>query len=361
MELAAPRTASRYASFLLVSLLLHLSLMPLGLLLLRETALRSRVRQKTNPASITLSLVENEPLQRKSFIPTEPWQPPSHRRTDSPLESDRSTRLRSETAGQNPSPPLPEMRGHPKAGFQYVDIPPTPLLRGQDRSGARGNNEQRAPEKRAAEAQKFTAAQKEKPLSDSLDQDPANRLLEKIAKEEGDPFLAPATPIQRTQETRPDAQKVAEDKTTASSQKRLFLPSSGPSGLPQSAAQRPQYRREMVGGKTAEVGPASPEATESELGRYKAKMYRAIASAWYWLVDQNISLLALGSVRIKFYVAADGSVRDVSVILESGETAVLRSISLQSIRKAFPMEPFSESLRTQVGDGFWEECGFTIY
>ncbi|WP_246189515.1 hypothetical protein [Methylacidimicrobium cyclopophantes] len=118
---------------------------------------------------------------------------------------------------------------------------------------------------------------------------------------------------------------------------------------------------QLTGGRTAEIGPASPASRETELGRYKARMYRAIGSRWYLEVEQNMALLALGAVQVRFYVQSDGTIRNLQIVSEEGRTEVLRTISSDSVRLSAPFEPFSEGMKTQLGGGFWEEITFTIY
>ena len=115
----------------------------------------------------------------------------------------------------------------------------------------------------------------------------------------------------------------------------------------------------MQGG--ARIGPAASIASqESELGRYKAKLYRAIGSRWYLYVDQQKAFLEMGRVRVRFFVRADGQI-DPPQPMDGSSSSILSSLSIRSIADIGAIEPFSDALREQLGAGYWEEVTFTIY
>lgn len=124
------------------------------------------------------------------------------------------------------------------------------------------------------------------------------------------------------------------------------------------SAERRQTR--LPGG--AEIGPTdSFGAEQTDLGRYKQKLYRAIGSRWYIYVEQSRGLVSLGKVRIRFYVRADGVFEKLEVI-QGDRTSQLHVISRRSIMEnSGQLEPFSEKMRQQLGDGYWEEISFTIH
>jgi outer membrane biosynthesis protein TonB len=78
-------------------------------------------------------------------------------------------------------------------------------------------------------------------------------------------------------------------------------------------------------------------------------------------VEQNMTLLQIGEVKVKFFVRANGVIDQIS-ISGSGRTDVLETISRQAVDKASGvMEPFSDNMKAQFGEGFWDEITFTIY
>lgn len=120
-----------------------------------------------------------------------------------------------------------------------------------------------------------------------------------------------------------------------------------------------------VSGGAGMKGLPSPEARDTELGRYKQKMYRAVGSRWYLKVQSSMSFLAIGTVRVKFFVRANGVLENVRIVDDSGasnsSTEMLRTISQQSVVESAPFEPFSETMKQQLGAGYEEEFTFSIY
>ena len=74
-----------------------------------------------------------------------------------------------------------------------------------------------------------------------------------------------------------------------------------------------------------------------------------------------MTLLGVGEVRFKFYVRSNGMIDQITAISQSGQSDVLKSVSLHAIREGLPFEPFSDTMKQQLGDGYWEEITFSIY
>jgi outer membrane biosynthesis protein TonB len=118
-------------------------------------------------------------------------------------------------------------------------------------------------------------------------------------------------------------------------------------------------------GGIAFQGAASVAAKETELGRYMDKLYKFIGSRWYQYVAMDSGLLEIGTVRVKFYVQASGNITDIRVTRGDQHTA-LKAVSLHAITdvnmpQIYQPEPFSPGLKEQLGGGFEDEVGFTIY
>ncbi|CAB4242895.1 conserved protein of unknown function [Methylacidimicrobium sp. AP8] len=341
-----------------------------------------------------------------TFIPTEEWQKSDKVDPRTPLQSERNTALRSEQSGALKDSPLPQMQGNPRASMTYQDQPasrPSPQHPSgpsqptrpspQSRPSQQSSPSQPNPAQKSAEQAKTAT---EKPPTESPRQEE-----KKIVKEEAEapkvadprrpdvfprdiPDAKPLLPFSPEKPKEPDeaasrkqGEKIAEessrpeakrphnqDPNEESRQRPEQKPepeATPPPAPPPSPASMPRHRMQLSGGRTAEIGPASPASRETELGRYKARMYRAIGSRWYLEVEQNMALLALGSVQVRFYVQADGTIRNLQIVSEEGRTEVLRTISNDAVRLSAPFEPFSEGMKTQLGQGFWEEITFTIY
>ncbi|VVM05641.1 hypothetical protein MAMC_00724 [Methylacidimicrobium cyclopophantes] len=395
------KARSRIGGFLIVSLLLHLLLT-----LLFTSGIGSRLFPSAPPPSPPPpSLTMLQMVSPDTFIPTEEWQKSDQVDPRTPLQSERNTALRSERSGPQKDSPIPQMEGHPRASMTYQDqpgsrpSPPRPSGPGQpSRPQPQSTPSPQAARSKPAPAQKETEQAKtapERPREAQKEQE------KKIVKEEAEapkvadprrpdvfprdlPDAKPLLPLSPEKPKKPDetasqkqGEKLAEeasqpeaqrprprDPTEESQQRPEQKPepeAAPPPAPPPSPASVPRHRMQLTGGRTAEIGPASPASRETELGRYKARMYRAIGSRWYLEVEQNMALLALGAVQVRFYVQSDGTIRNLQIVSEEGRTEVLRTISSDSVRLSAPFEPFSEGMKTQLGGGFWEEITFTIY
>ncbi|PTY03599.1 hypothetical protein DB346_06945 [Verrucomicrobia bacterium LW23] len=120
-------------------------------------------------------------------------------------------------------------------------------------------------------------------------------------------------------------------------------------------------RRQSDSAGAGMQGDVAPDVRETDLGRYKAKLYRTVGYRWRLAVAQRESLISISSVRIRFYVRANGVMENVRVVEKSGNATMLELASLEAMMKSMPFEPFSDALRQQLGDGFEDDFTFTIY
>ena len=122
-----------------------------------------------------------------------------------------------------------------------------------------------------------------------------------------------------------------------------------------------QKRANTIQGGAAPGDDSSIGAEESEMGRYKAKVFRAIGSRWYIYVNRDSGLIGLGSVRVKFFIRSDGVITEMQ-ILEGKQLSGLLAVSRRSIGEVSgQLEPFPQSMKDQLGNGYWEEVSFTVY
>lgn len=109
-------------------------------------------------------------------------------------------------------------------------------------------------------------------------------------------------------------------------------------------------------GDTASLG-----VQESEMGRYKAKLYRAIGSRWYIYVRDGAAQVSVGIVKIRFKVSSTGEISDLETS-QGDSFAALQAISRRAILDLRnQLDPFPQSMQEQLGDYYWEEVTFTIY
>jgi TonB family protein len=130
-----------------------------------------------------------------------------------------------------------------------------------------------------------------------------------------------------------------------------------------SPAQPFSFREEKsaLEGGAAPMGDSSVDAKPTPLGKYKGKIYNLIGSQWRFMVAKQASMLNYGTVRIRFVVRSNGSLAEINVLGNSSGSAMLQTISEQSIRMVAPFPSFPPSVREQVGESYPMDVNFTIY
>lgn len=364
--------SDRLALYIFLSLLLHCLV-----LLTIASGLIKLPTPQTDLASTetTLTLLQDAPLQpqqpapqlqqkqQSRFIPTMAHQETDKANPNAVLESERNTASRSDTAARDPNSPMPDMRGDPRSS-QYVNTP-----------GSQGQGQQ--PPQQASQAQKQQQAQpqqqslaqatpqqqqptRQEPKQQAEQQPQAEPQPQPAKPKPPTPRVEDAMPLLPPEQQKPSRQ-TAQQSTQPAQQPSQASPQLAPRPPPASFA---MSRGDSVG-SAGMKGLPSPEAKDTELGRYKQKMYRAVGSRWYLKVQSSMSFLAIGTVRVKFFVRANGVLENVRIAEDSGasnnSTEMLRTISQQSVVESAPFEPFSETMKQQLGAGYDEEFTFSIY
>lgn len=123
------------------------------------------------------------------------------------------------------------------------------------------------------------------------------------------------------------------------------------------------FRQEKTTLRGADVSPgeAGVNAEATPLGRYKAKVYQLIGSQWRFMVRRQNSLLSYGTIKIRFWLLANGSLERLEVLNQTPGSELLGTLSQNSIRLCSPYEKFSEIIQQQVGNRMMLEATFTIY
>jgi hypothetical protein len=117
-----------------------------------------------------------------------------------------------------------------------------------------------------------------------------------------------------------------------------------------------------VEGQAGAPGDNSPAAMATDLGRYKAKVYRAVGALWYNKVNSQIQVLGVGTVHITYRIYSDGHMV-ITGDPDGGNQAlmILHSLSVNSMTEAAPFDPFSDKLKKEVGDSYTDDFSFSIY
>jgi outer membrane biosynthesis protein TonB len=114
-----------------------------------------------------------------------------------------------------------------------------------------------------------------------------------------------------------------------------------------------------IRGNISNRGRSSVAANATPLGRYKKMLSDAIGSRWYYYVNDQLGLLSVGTVEIKFIVRADGRAEAVRVVRNSSNES-FASCSVRAIMEA-EIPPIPEELvRTLEGGRIEIDYSFTI-
>ncbi|MDR1305172.1 MAG: hypothetical protein LBK76_08125 [Verrucomicrobiales bacterium] len=305
--------------FIGLSLLLHMFLLLLAFSsFFAPLFIDFGVPDLSSDQEMTLT-VRSTPTDRETkIIDTEQSIPTDQPVQNTPFEGDRNTRAASPTPGQG-NPNLPNNQGR--------DIP------GQDL-----HNQRYAPNA----APQPPAPPAKLPVKPDK---PPDRTAEQTES---------AKSGARGVTVRPDGQLRASDR-----------PASRAAAQPPAPSRPASFSTSRIAssmeGSAPDDGVSSIAVKETEEGRYKVKLYRAIGSRWYQYVHMDTGLLNIGTVNIKFYVQADGTIVNLQ-ISDGQDNSALVAISRRSILEVSgQLEPFSASMREKMGDGFWDDVNFSIY
>ena len=132
-----------------------------------------------------------------------------------------------------------------------------------------------------------------------------------------------------------------------------------PAVAPTAPGFQPQTRITRIKGNISNRGRASVDAAATPLGRYKKTVSDAIGSRWYYYVNDQIGLLNIGTVEIRFVVTADGKVGKVKVLSNTSNES-FASVSVNSIIEA-EIPPIPEEVAKLLDNGRLEiDYSFTI-
>ena len=329
------------AVFLGVSLLLHLLLLLLifsGLL----AHLRFEPAPPDAPRTVTLTLIPAHPPPppppdqdpERLFVDTAGLRQVQETNPQTPFESEHTTRATTQMPGQ-PDSILPAQTGEDRSGLEFFDSEYTP--------------ESPTEPSAAAQPQQASPAADARPEQEAVEQ-PQERMVPPAPRLHSDGTRTAAREPrekQEQQERRDPSQPVTEQEKSEREQTPMAF-----------SAHR---RATNIEGGGAQADETSIAARESTMGRYRSRLRRAIGSRWYAYVQDDASRIGLGTVRLRFYIRSDGVITDVQVV-EGPNYSQLLAVSRRSVMEVSgQLESFPESMRVQVGDGYYEEISFTIY
>lgn len=112
---------------------------------------------------------------------------------------------------------------------------------------------------------------------------------------------------------------------------------------------RGHQRKTAVRGSISRTGRSALNVEDSPLGRYQAKISRAVELEWQRNCVRHRDFITPGFLTVRFFVEHNGRVRSVQFVgqMETGE--VQKGFTLNSIRNA-PIPPMPAELRHELGD-----------
>lgn len=341
-------------ALILFSLLIHVLVMLAIVFIGRHTPKWKAVAKSEPPPEVSLTLQQPPapPPRRPMFVPTEP--DPNAPKQNSPLISDNDVALKSHNrTSRKPNSLMPDVTG--KAHLSDLhEKPPSPASKPQPATPPTPKSQRQKAQPTPAKPNQATKPAPPTPSqlrpSDNPEKTPSKQEAKKpVQPEQEDPNglpVLPAIPAPTLAQQTPQTQQVQQVQHKAS---------------PQSTPSFAVYQSD-VSGQAGQVGDNSPAAMATDLGRYKAKVYRAVGSRWYAKVNNAIQELGVGTVHITYTIYSDGHmVITADPDANNGSMMILHSISINSMREAAPFDPFSDAMKQQVGDSYTDDFSFSIY
>jgi len=263
------------------------------------------------PVELTIVAPESRPKQKPSYVETSESQHADKPPEDAPFESDKETRAASAVPATGEAP-VPSQDGTESPALSFENKEYT--------AGPQARETTPEPEAEPKAEPKFTPR-------------PSTQLA----------LLEPPKP-QTT--PRPQSAKAVEQQKQQPQ-------------VPRPPGYQPQTRITRIRGNISNRGRSAVSATATPLGRYKKMLSDAIGSRWYYYVSDQMGLLNVGTVEVRFVVRESGKVERMQVLRNSSNES-FAACTVRAIMEAeippIPKElvPMLESSRIEI------EYSFTI-
>lgn len=332
----------------IVSVLVHLLIILLiGVLI----AFRPEVQPPEEEAPVELTMIEapkpTPPAEppKPSYIDTSAAVPAEKPTENAPFESDRDTRAASALPATGQAP-VPTQQGEETPGLEF-----------QNRNYTSGKPSQPAPPPAPPTQPTQPAAQsKEQPTPQPTPQPTSTPLPKATPRPTAQ--LALLEPPKPQESPRPTPEKKPDQPKTDQKPPAPQTPQTPPAP-PSAPGYQPQTRITRIQGNISNRGRSSVAANATPLGRYKKMLSDAIGSRWYYYVNESMSLLTPGTLKLSFVVRADGKVEKVRVLSNSSNES-FASCSVGAIMEAeIPPIP-AELIPMLEGNRIEIEYSFTI-
>ena len=275
-------------------------------------------------APVELTLVaapDSTPKPRPAYVQTSESQRADKPPENSVFESDKDTHAASPLPAAGDAPvPTQDGRDQPSLSLENKEYTAGPVAR--ESSPAVQPRQETAPQPKAEESKPKMTPQQSTQLA----------------------LLEPPKP---KTSPRPKAAKAVRQEQQQQAQ------------TPQPPGYQPQTRITRIRGNISNKGRAAVSATATPLGRYKKMLSDAIGSRWYYYVTEQLGLLNVGTVEVRFVVRQNGNVERVQVLRNSSNES-FAACTVRAIMEAdippIPKElvPMLEGSRIEI------EYSFTI-
>lgn len=269
--------------------------------------------EETVPIEVTILPLEAPKPVAPTYVDTTEENTPEPP-TNAPFESDKNTRAASDSAPSGAAP-MPSLDGR--------DSPDVELA---NRDYTNGKQSQPSP-----------------PV-------PAEQTQAQAPEPQASPLPTPTTAGQL-------ALRAAPPREQADARQQQVKPAQPKP--PAAPGYQPETRITRIKGNISNRGKASVEAAATPIGRYKKMVSDAIGSRWYYYVNDQIGLLNIGTVDVRFTVSPSGKVGGVKVISNTSNES-FASVSVNSIIEA-EIPPIPEEIAKLLDNGRLEiDYSFTI-
>jgi TonB family protein len=311
---------------LVASILLHLFI--IGSVSLVLAARRPIFVPPPEESPVELTLVaapDTAPKQRPSYVQTSESQRAEKPPEDSVFESDKDTHAASPLPAAGDAPvPTQDGRDQPGLSLENREYTAGPVPR-------ESSPAVQPPQETAPETATEPKPEESKP---------------KMTPQQGTQLALLEPPKPKTP-PRPKAAKAVRQEQQQQAQ------------TPQPPGYQPQTRITRIRGNISNKGRAAVSATATPLGRYKKMLSDAVGSRWYYYVTEQLGLLNVGTVEVRFLVRENGKVERVQVLRNSSNES-FAACTVRAIMEAdippIPKElvPMLEGSRIEI------EFSFTI-
>ena len=103
----------------------------------------------------------------------------------------------------------------------------------------------------------------------------------------------------------------------------------------------PELHRTRVEGSISNRGPAGMDAVKTPMGVYRQQVCMQIGSRWEYHRRKRMDLIAIGTVRVRFYVTREGRIQGLKVV-ECSSNRTFAEVCERSVREAEIAPPPAE-------------------